>query len=299
MENTENTKVEKTKKPVDPAKKKKRLIIAVAIIIALIVIVLSCADFITDLIWFGEVGYISVFLTEIVTKLKIGVPAVVIFTVIGIFVLSALKNNFLKKNEFKIEEESDKKAVRRIRNVLAVILAVFLSVILVSKLWFQMLEFFNYSSFGIKDPLFGNDVGFYMFRYEFLSGLADSAIMIIVAFLIVTVLFHSVLVGIATPTEERQRAPRQEEGFEFDPSNPLGSILKGFGSKIDDAKEDAAQSSIVVKGKAILKVALKEVVILGVLLVVDGYSITTYGLLCSVILLAAAVLGDRYGYLCA
>ena len=141
MEKTENTKVEKTKKPVDPAKKKKRLIIAVAIIIALIVIVLSCADFITDLIWFGEVGYISVFLTEIVTKLKIGVPAVVIFTVIGIFVLSALKNNFLKKNEFKIEDESDKKAVRRIRNVLAIILAVFLSVILVSKLWFQMLEF--------------------------------------------------------------------------------------------------------------------------------------------------------------
>ena len=162
-------------------------------------------------------------------------------------ILNALKNNFLKKNDFKLETEKDKKSVRRVRLILSIVLGLFLSIVLVSKLWFDMLEFINASGFDIKDPLFGNDVGFYMFRYEFLSGLADSAIMIIVAFLVVTVLFHSVLVGIATPTEERQRAPRQDE-FEFDPTNPLGSILKGFGSKIDDVKEDAAQSPLIVKG---------------------------------------------------
>ncbi len=266
MENTENTKVEKTKKPVDPAKKKRRIIIIAAVIIALIVIILSCADFITDLIWFGEVGYISVFLTEIVTKLKIGVPAVVIFTVIGIFVLSALKNNFLKKNEFKIEDEADKKAVRRIRNVLAVILAIFLSVILVSKLWFQMLEFFNYSSFGIKDPLFGNDVGFYMFRYNFLKGLADSALLVIIAFLVVTVLFHSLLVGIASPERHQEQSSETQQNFEFDPNDPLGSIFKGFGNKADQMRERTAKSTFVLKAKAVLNVALKEIVVLGVLL---------------------------------
>ena len=248
------------------AKVRRKAIIGAVIVVAVIAIVFACSDFITDLIWFGEVGYTSVFLTEIFTKIKLGIPTFLVIAALTFLILNALKNNFLKKNNFKLETEKDKKSVRRVRLVLSIILGLFLSIVLVSKLWFNLLEFINASSFDIKDPLFGNDVGFYMFRYEFLSGLADSAIMIIVAFLIVTVLFHSVLVGIATPTEERQRAPRQEEGFEFDPSNPLGSILKGFGSKIDDAKEDAAQSSIVVKGKAILKVALKEVVILGVLL---------------------------------
>ncbi len=240
-------------------------IVIAFIVFAILAVIVACSDFITDLIWFGEVGYTSVFLTEIFTKIKIGVPMFLIIAALTFLILNALKNNFLKKNDFKLETEKDKKSVRRVRLVLSVILGLFLSIVLVSKLWFNMLEFINSSSFNIADPLFGNDVGFYMFRYEFLSGLADSAIMIIVAFLIVTVLFHSVLVGIATPTEERQRAPRQE-GFEFDPADPLGSIFKSFGSKVEDAKEDAAGSPLVVKGKAILKVALREVVILGVLL---------------------------------
>ena len=246
-------------------KNRLKLMIAIVVVLAILAIIVSCSDFITDLIWFSEVGYTSVFLTEIFTKIKLGVPTFLVIAALTFLILNALKNNFLKKNDFKLETEKDKKSVRRVRLILSIVLGLFLSIVLVSKLWFDMLEFINASGFDIKDPLFGNDVGFYMFRYEFLSGLADSAIMIIVAFLVVTVLFHSVLVGIATPTEERQRAPRQDE-FEFDPTNPLGSILKGFGSKIDDVKEDAAQSPLIVKGKAILKVALKEIVILGVLL---------------------------------
>ena len=247
------------------AKTRLKLMIAVVIVLAILAVIVSCSDFITDLIWFGEVGYTSVFLTEIFTKIKLGVPTFLVITALTFLILNALKKNFLKKNDFKLETEKDKKSVRRVRLILSIVLGLFLSIVLVSKLWFNMLEFINASGFDIRDPLFGNDVGFYMFRYEFLSGLADSAIMIIVAFLVVTVLFHSVLVGIATPTEEHQRAPRQE-GFEFDPSDPIGSIFKGFGSKIEDAKEDAAQSPLIVKGKAILKVALKEIVILGVLL---------------------------------
>ncbi|MBR5731250.1 MAG: UPF0182 family protein, partial [Firmicutes bacterium] len=266
MENTENTKVEKTRKPVDPAKKKRRTVITAAVIIVLLVIIFSCADFITDLIWFGEVGYISVFLKEIVTKLEIGVPAVIIFTAITIFILSALKNNFLKKNDFKLESEADKKTIRRIRNVLSIILGIFLSIVLVSKLWFQMLEFFNYSSFGVEDPLFGNDVGFYMFRYNFLKGLADSALLVIIAFLIVTVLFHSLLVGIASPEGAQERKEGPQQSFEFDPNDPLGSIFKGFGDKAEEMRERTSRSTFMIKARAVLNVALKEIVVLGVLL---------------------------------
>ena len=246
--------------------RRKGVIIAL-IIVAIILIIYSCSDFITDLIWFGEVGYISVFLTEIWTKIKIGIPTFAVVTAISIVVLSALKNNFLKKNDFKLETEGDKKLVRRARLIISIVVGAFLSIILINKLWFQALEFFNATNFDIKDPLFGNDVGFYMFRYQFLTGLADSALLIIIAFLVATVLFHSVLVGIATPGS-RPQTEQKQEGFEFDPSDPIGSIFKGFGSKVGDVKESAAQSGIVVKMKAILKVALMEIVVLGVLLFV-------------------------------
>ena len=274
MENSNNAE--------EKLKKMKRRVSFVAVIVILVLAVIyGASGFITDLIWFGEVGYISVFLTEILTKIKIGIPAFILIAAITFFILNALKNNFLKSNNFKLETEKDKKTVRRVRLVLSLALSFFLSFVLVSKLWFNLLEFVNSTGFDIKDPLFGNDVGFYMFKYQFLSGLADSALLVIIAFLVVTVLFHSILVGIATPTEERQSAPRQEE-FEFDPSNPLGSILKGFSSKVDDVKESAEQSGLVLKGKAILKVALKEVVVLGVLLCLT---------------LAAKLYLDRFGLL--
>ena len=149
---------------------RKRVTVAVVIIILAAAVILACTDFITDIIWFNEVGYVSVFLTEIVTKIKIGVPVFLVVTVLSVIALTALKNNFLKKNNFDLESDRDKKSVRRVRLVISVALGVFLSVVLIQKLWFQMLEFFNSSSFNITDPLFNNDVGFYMFKYQFLKG---------------------------------------------------------------------------------------------------------------------------------
>lgn len=256
----------KTTNTAKTGKNRKSLIIALIIIAVILVIAVSCADFITDLIWFGEVGYTSVFLTELFTKIKIGIPVAIVTAAITVFILSALKNNFLKKNEFTITSEADKKTVRRVRNLLSVIIGIFLAVVIVSKLWFQMLEFINYSSFGVKDPLFGNDVGFYMFRLEFLKGLADSALLIIIAFLVVTVFFHSILVGIAKPAGTEQTEEKERSGIDIDPSDPLGSLFRGIQGKAGDVREGAAKSGFVRKAKAVLNVALKEIVVLGVLL---------------------------------
>ncbi len=259
----ENKTTNKTK----AGKNRKSLIIALIIVAVVVAVLVSCADFITDLIWFGEVGYTSVFLTELFTKIKIGIPVAIITAGISIFILSALKNNFLKKNEFTLSSEDDKRTVRRVRNLLSVIIGIFLAVVVVSKLWFQMLQFINYSSFGVKDPLFGNDVGFYMFRFEFLKGLADSALLIIIAFLVVTVFFHSVLVGIAKPAgAEEQTEEKERPGIDIDPSDPLGSLFRGIQGKAGGVREGAAKSGFVRKSKAVLNVALKEIVVLGVLL---------------------------------
>ena len=48
-------------------KNRLKLMIAIVVVLAILAIIVSCSDFITDLIWFSEVGYTSVFLTEIFT----------------------------------------------------------------------------------------------------------------------------------------------------------------------------------------------------------------------------------------
>jgi uncharacterized membrane protein (UPF0182 family) len=121
----------------------------------------------------------------------------------------------------------------------------------VNNLWFDFLRFINASKFGIEDPLFGNDVGFYMFKYDFLSGLADSAIVIVIAYVVATLLLYSILVGFARPTEERGTASEVEEDAES------GKVAFRF--------DPSAGTNIKQKLKAILGVALNELLTLGVL----------------------------------
>ena len=234
----------------DPGKAVRTIAVIVIVIAVLALLFFLLSGFITDLIWFGEVGYTSVFLTEIFTKLKIGVPGFVIFAVLGYLVLATLKRSFLKKNEFELKNE-DKGKIRKSMMAISAALGLFIAIFLVNNLWFDFLRFVNATDFGIEDPLFGNDVGFYMFKYDFLSGLADSAIAIVVAYLAATVLLYSILVGFAKPTEERGTA---DESYE-DPES--GRLAFRF--------DVNASGNLKQKLKAILGVALNEVLTLGVL----------------------------------
>ncbi|MBQ9911513.1 MAG: UPF0182 family protein [Firmicutes bacterium] len=234
----------------DPGKIARRILIAVIVIGILAILFFLLSGFITDLIWFGEVGYTSVFLTEIFTKLKIGVPGFLIVAVLGYLVLGTLKRSFLKKNEFELNNE-DKGKIRKSMFAISLALGLFISIFLVNNLWFDFLRFINASKFGIEDPLFGNDVGFYMFKYDFLSGLADSAIVIVIAYVVATLLLYSILVGFARPTEERGTASEVEEDAES------GKVAFRF--------DPTAGTNIKQKLKAILGVALNELLTLGVL----------------------------------
>ena len=60
--------------------KKRKIGVKGIIIIILLIILLFVAliGWITDFMWFRELGYVSVFLTKLFTQLKIGVPVFVI-----------------------------------------------------------------------------------------------------------------------------------------------------------------------------------------------------------------------------
>ena len=52
--------------------------IAAVVLVLIVLLFFGLINFITDLLWFKEVGYISVFLKQIITELEIGVPLFVV-----------------------------------------------------------------------------------------------------------------------------------------------------------------------------------------------------------------------------
>ena len=73
--------------------KKKRIGLKGIIIIVLLVILLFTAliGWITDFMWFNELGYVSVFLTKLFTQLKIGIPVFIIVTFLVYVYLKFIK----------------------------------------------------------------------------------------------------------------------------------------------------------------------------------------------------------------
>jgi Uncharacterized conserved protein len=209
-------KPKKEKKPKEkkPKKDKKKLsgkIIAL-IVVVVILLFISLVTFFTDLLWFDELGYLSVFLKKLITILEIGVPTFIIMT--G---LSYIYFKHIRKNYYKSIATTDFETVKKINLIsggLAAIFGCIITYFAASQLWFKMLQFSNSSSFGKTDPMFGHDISFYVFRLDFISEVVSLIIVVLVVFIIMTLIYYLMLMNDKGP-KLREYKPGENAGADF------------------------------------------------------------------------------------
>ena len=129
----------------------------------------------TDYLWYSQLGYEDVFLTVLLTK-------VILFVVGFVFVFALLLANLFyvnKRTTGPIEAALPDDLIGVIRKlvligciVVSAIVAVVLGSMIASQ-WEIFLRFSNAAEFGVTDPLYQNDLSFYVFElpiYSFLQG---------------------------------------------------------------------------------------------------------------------------------
>lgn len=197
-----------------------------ALIAILIVIFLFVAliGYITDYLWFKELGYVSVFFTKLFTQLKLGVPTFIVVTFLAYVYLKMLKRGYFKK--VASNEVPDHKKLNLISWGLGALYGLVTTYFVVTKLWFQFLQFANSTGFDIKDPLYKMDVSFYTFKLEFIEGVNELIILLLIAFAILTLIYYSVLLTMRTP----QVFETVEEEPEVDENRYDGSDFNNSGS---------------------------------------------------------------------
>ena len=72
--------------------------ILIAILLILLLFV-SLIGYLTDFLWFKELGYTTVFFTKLFTQLKIGIPTFLVITLASYIYLKVLKRGYYKKVE--------------------------------------------------------------------------------------------------------------------------------------------------------------------------------------------------------
>ena len=138
----------------------------------LVVVVLALAgrllDFYVDWLWFGEVGFRSVFWTAFWSRLVLGLAAGALFFVIVCreprdrpAAVAGVPHQRRRRRR-RAEERGRARHAGAIGLVVAAIVSIFAGVA-ASSAWMTFRKALDATAFGVDDPLFGHDLGFYVF----------------------------------------------------------------------------------------------------------------------------------------
>ena len=170
--------MESTNTATNTGKKRKLGAKGIIIIVLLIVLIfVLLINWLTDLMWFKDLTYLSVFLTKLFTQLKIGIPTFVVITFLAYIYLKFIKKGYVKRVES--DELPDNKKLNLITWGLAGAFGAITTYFAVTRLWFQTLQFTHSSDFDIKDPLYNIDISFYVFKLNFIEQLNQIVILLI------------------------------------------------------------------------------------------------------------------------
>ncbi len=163
-------------------KKFKGWIVLTGVIIIVLYLLGLFINYYGDWLWFHNLGYGSVFNTMILSQVVSFVLFFVIFVLFAaVQVNLSYKWGALTRNNRFLREDDPRALIlplyrgKRVFWFWAAV-TVFFGIVMASSAsghWNEFLQFIHPSKFGVTEPIFGKDAGFYIFRlpvYEFLTG---------------------------------------------------------------------------------------------------------------------------------
>ena len=154
----------------------------------------SVTGFATDWMWFGEVGFRKVYATELMTKtLLFVIVTLVTYFFISLNAKHAVTDTTKAPVLWRVSPElppvdigrSVGKAVIPIAAVFALIFGAN-----ASGDWMNFLQITHRSSFGAVDPVFGKEIGYYVFVLPAIADLLGTLRSLVILTLIISLFFH-------------------------------------------------------------------------------------------------------------
>lgn len=182
--------------------------ILIGVVLALVVIVglfFGLSRFITDLMWYGQLGFESVVWTQLGTKIGLWIAYAMLMALVSfISATLAIRARPDSADGSKIRINGDtievgkgvsSKHARRIAVIIS--LAVGLAFgSLFNANWSEILLMFNAQSFGSTDPQFGLDNGFYVFILPGLKLIMSGVALLLLVGIIFSIITHALMGGI-------------------------------------------------------------------------------------------------------
>ena len=185
--------------------------VVAAVFIGLIVVP-WLASFFTDWLWFKEIGFQTVFATSLIWR-------IVLFLVGGAFTFAYFYGNVRMARGagtgfpvlFVNRGDGVTVDISRMFTKLFFPAAIFLSFVTAVSLsawWMTLLKGLNGVALGARDPLFGRDISFYLFRLPLISGVLSTLITLTMLSLLATTAMYWLRSDITLPPRRASAKPR-------------------------------------------------------------------------------------------
>ena len=201
-------------RPGSPNRGRVILVVAVAVLLFLVVSLRGIAGFYTDFLWFDSLGLTGVWTGVLGARIVLALIFIGLFFVlmwVNLLVADRLAPRFRPRGpeEEMLERYHDVVGQRAglVRAGVAALFALIAGAGVASQ-WNSWILFTNRVDFGIEDPQFGTDIGFYVFQLPFLTFLTSWLFAAFVIILIVTAVAHYLNGGIRVQTQGERVTPQ-------------------------------------------------------------------------------------------
>ena len=178
------------------------IVLALAIVVGLF---FALAQFITDVMWYDQLGFQSVIWTQLGTRIGLWIAYALLLA--GVSFISATlairarpdaadgSTIRVKGDTIEIGKGVSSRNARRVAVVVSLIVGLIFGAQFNSN-WSEILLMFNAQSFGTTDPQFGLDNGFYVFVLPGLRLIMSAVSLLLLAGIIFSVITHVLMGGI-------------------------------------------------------------------------------------------------------
>lgn len=197
-----------TRQPNRPRKSSNGNKILIGVVLALAIIIglfFGLAQFITDVMWYAQLGFQSVIWTQLGTRVGLWVAYALLIAAVGFLSASlaiwarpdAADGSTIRINGDTIEvgKGVSSKSARRVAVVISLIVGLMFGSQFNAN-WSEILLMFNAQSFGTTDPQFGIDNGFYVFVLPGLKLIMSAVSLLLLAGIIFSIVTHVMMGGI-------------------------------------------------------------------------------------------------------
>ncbi len=190
------------------------LIVALVVVFLLLISLRAIASFYTDYLWFKSIGQTTVWRGVLGTKIVLAIVFIALFFVlmwVNLLIADRLAPRFRPAGpEEELIERYHELVGGRTALVRIAVSALFALIAGAgaSGQWNEWLLFRNHQSFGVSDPQFHKDVGFYVFQLPFINFVVGWLFAAFTIIFIVTAVEHYMNGGIRVQTPVQRVTPQ-------------------------------------------------------------------------------------------